>query len=258
MTFQKSFNDAVPYDLMVGYWAGIATVYDDKGVYQDSIQSRVAIYWHVQNKLLHFQQDQEDSVESLLDDGGYNKADVAAVRNFSQLTVDLKVTGKSCSGEDQHSGTLIEGVETRPDIYLFHLRTKDQNGRYYADYYNNQYFSGPNERHIIGPYVMAAPATAAARREFFAATGDGSSRVLSNGGGPIRHCADIHAHFVRDPEGAQGSSRPQGLSPLRRTVSDHDGAWNRHRRRNRRPVGRPSARGSIRARDRPRALLISR
>jgi hypothetical protein len=166
MTFQKSFNDAVPYDLMVGYWAGIATVYDDQGVYQDSIQSRVAIYWHVQNKLLHFQQDQEDSVESLLDDGGYNKADVAAVRNFSQLTVDLKVTGKSCSGEDEHSGTLIEGVETRPDIYLFHLRTKDQNGRYYADYYNNQYFSGPNERHIIGPYVMAAPATAAARREF--------------------------------------------------------------------------------------------
>ena len=213
MTMQKSFNDAVPYDLMVGYWAGIATVYDAKGVYQDSIQSRVAIYWHVPNKLLHFQQDQEDSVENLLDDSGYNTADVAAVRNFSQLTVDLKVTGKSCSGKDEHSGTLIDGVETRPGIYLFHLRTKDKNGRYYADYYNNQYFVGPNERHIIGPYVMAAPATAAERREFSSTRrGDRSSRVLSNGDGPIRHCADIHAHFVRDPEGSQGSSRPQGLT----------------------------------------------
>jgi hypothetical protein len=162
MAQQKSFNDATPYDLMVGYWAGIATVYDDKGIYQDSIQSRVAIYWHVQNKLLHFQQDQEGSVETLLNDPGYSTNDVTAVRNFSQLTVDLKVRGKSCSGEDEHSGTTITGVETRPDIYLFHLRTKDKTGRYYADYYNNQYFVGPNERHIIGPYVMATPVTRAA------------------------------------------------------------------------------------------------
>jgi hypothetical protein len=166
MSPQNSFSDAIPYDLMVGYWAGIASVYDDKGAYQDSIQSRVAIYWHVPNKLLHFQQDQEDSVEALLNDPGYNTNDVTAVRNFSQLTVDLEVKGKSCSGEDEHSGTTIDGVETRPGLYLFHLRTKDKTGRYYADYYNNQYFVGPNERHIIGPYVMAAPVTRAALKKY--------------------------------------------------------------------------------------------
>jgi len=166
MAPRRTFDYALPYDLMVGYWAGIATVYDDNGVYQDSIQSRVAIYWHVRSKLLHFQQNEEDSVEPLLNRPGYNKNDVTAVRNFSQLTVDLQVTGKSCSGEDTQSGTLITGVETRPGIYLFHLRTRDASGRYFADYYNNQYFVGPNERHIIGPYVMAAPATVAARRKF--------------------------------------------------------------------------------------------
>jgi hypothetical protein len=166
MSPQKSLTAAIPYELMVGYWAGIASVYDDKGVYQDSVQSRVAIYWHIPNKLLHFHQDQEDSVEALLNDPHYNTNDVTAVRNFSQLTVDLEVTGKSCSGEDEHSGTTIVGVETRPDIYLFHLRTKDKTGRYYADYYNNQYFVGPNERHIIGPYVLAAPATRAALQKY--------------------------------------------------------------------------------------------
>jgi hypothetical protein len=166
MAPRTTFDYALPYDLMVGYWAGIATVYDDNGVYQDSIQSRVAIYWHVRSKVLHFQQNQEDSVEPLLNGPGYDRNDVMAVRNFSQMTVDLKVKGKSCSGEDKQSGTLISGVETRPGIYLFHLRTRDANGRYFADYYNNQYFVSPNERHIIGPYVMAAPATAAARRKF--------------------------------------------------------------------------------------------
>jgi hypothetical protein len=165
MAPRRTFDYALPYDLMVGYWAGIATVYDAKGVYQDSIQSRVAIYWHVRSKLLHFRQNQEDSVEPLLNRPGYNRDDVTAVRNFSQLTVDLRVKGKSCSGEDTQSGTRITGVETRPGIYLFHLTTKDASGRYFADYYNNQYFVGPNERHIIGPYVMATPATAAARRK---------------------------------------------------------------------------------------------
>jgi hypothetical protein len=166
MSLQNSLPDAIPYELMVGYWAGIASVYDDTGAYQDSIQSRVAIYWHIPNKLLHFQQDQEDSVEALLDEPGYSANDVTAVRNFSQLTVDLKVDGKMCSGKDDHSGTSIVGVETRPGIYLFHLRTKDKTGRYYADYYNNQYFLGPNERHIIGPYVMAEPVTSDALKEY--------------------------------------------------------------------------------------------
>lgn len=166
MTAQRTFDYATPYDLMVGYWAGIATVFSDSGVYQDSTQSRVAIYWHVRNKLLHFRQTEEDSVEPLLSKKHFTPHDVTAVRNFAKLSVDLEVKGKACKGKDKTSGTLISGVETRPGIYLFHLRTRDQSGRYYADYYNNQYFVGENERHIIGPYVMAAPATGPARKKF--------------------------------------------------------------------------------------------
>jgi hypothetical protein len=162
----RIFDYAKPYELMVGYWAGIATVFNENGVYQDSIQSRVAIYWHVPNKLLHFRQDEEDSVEALLNNPGYDKRDVTAVRNFSQMNADLTVKGKACSGEDKNSGTTITGVETRSGTYLFHLRTRDGAGRYFADYYNNQYFVNPNERHIIGPYLMAAPVTEAARRKF--------------------------------------------------------------------------------------------
>jgi hypothetical protein len=179
MTSQRIFDYAKPYDLMVGYWAGIATVFGDDGVYQDSIQSRVAIYWHVRDKVLHFRQEEEGSVERLLNDPGYDKHDVTAVRNFSQLNFDLKIRGKASSGEDKKTGTLVTGVETRPGIYLFHLRTRDADGHYYADYYNNQYFVGPNERHIIGPYVMAAPASAAARRTF----------------SPSRKGADVPSYF---------------------------------------------------------------
>ena len=31
MAPRRTFDYALPYDLMVGYWAGIATVYDAKG-----------------------------------------------------------------------------------------------------------------------------------------------------------------------------------------------------------------------------------
>jgi hypothetical protein len=163
---RRTFDYALPYDLMAGYWAGIATVYDDKGVYQDSIQSRAAIYWHPHKKLLHFRQDEEDSVEALLNDPKYAKHDVAAVRSFVHLNVDFAVKGKASSGEDRKSGALVTGVETRPGIYLFHLRTRDEHGHFYADYYNNQYFVDANERHIIGPCIMAPSATPAARKRF--------------------------------------------------------------------------------------------
>lgn len=44
----------------------------------------------------------------------------------------------------------MKGVETQPGTYLFHLSFP------MGDYYNNQYFVGPNERHIIGPFVPAS------------------------------------------------------------------------------------------------------
>jgi hypothetical protein len=179
MTSHSPFDFAKPYELMVGYWAGIATVFNAEGVYQDSIQSRVAIYWHVPHKLLHFRQDEEDSVEALLNGSGFAKDDVTAVRNFSQQNFDLKVEEKVCSGKDYRTGTLVSGVETRPGVYMFNLKTRNASGEYFADYYNNQYFVGPNERQIIGPYVIAAPATKAALTKF----------------SPSRKASDVHTRF---------------------------------------------------------------
>jgi hypothetical protein len=51
-------------------------------------------------------------------------------------------TGKS--GEVEITGTL-----TRPDHYHFLLKSKD------GQWYNNHHFMGPNERHILGPFVEA-------------------------------------------------------------------------------------------------------
>jgi hypothetical protein len=40
------------------------------------------------------------------------------------------------------------GAETSPGTYLFHLTFPG-----FGHYYNNQYFTNPNERRIIGPFV---------------------------------------------------------------------------------------------------------
>ncbi|MEM8665045.1 MAG: hypothetical protein AAGF49_13110 [Pseudomonadota bacterium] len=43
----------------------------------------------------------------------------------------------------------VAGAESTPGTYLFHLTFP------FGNYYNNQYFTTPNERRIIGPYVPA-------------------------------------------------------------------------------------------------------
>ena len=52
----------------------------------------------------------------------------------------------------------VAGTETRPGIYLFHLMFKE------GHYYNNQYFTDPNERQIIGPFVATTNAAEPASR----------------------------------------------------------------------------------------------
>jgi hypothetical protein len=42
----------------------------------------------------------------------------------------------------------VEGTQTRPGVYIFHLQFRNWR------YYNNQYFLDANERHIIGPCLQ--------------------------------------------------------------------------------------------------------
>ena len=62
---------------------------------------------------------------------------------------------KACFSSPE-SPIRVQGVESRPGTYLFHLdfpADPDDTGSQGGNYYNNQYFANPNERHIIGPYV---------------------------------------------------------------------------------------------------------
>src|SRR5262249_33519824 len=45
MSQSSNFDYRTPYDLMVGQWNGMSTLYNAKGEYQFSTPSLVAIYW---------------------------------------------------------------------------------------------------------------------------------------------------------------------------------------------------------------------
>jgi len=141
MVQRSSLDYAKPYDIMVGLWAGMACVYDAKGEYVASTPSRVAMYWHDADTL-HYRQDEEDSMESVMD-----KRLQSSVAGVIHLSFDLKIEGKYCTGQSTLMD--IDGRESMPGIYLFHLKARNGTGQYY----NNQYFMNPNERHIIGPFV---------------------------------------------------------------------------------------------------------
>ena len=45
MSANSAFDYAIPYDIMVGYWVGTASIYSPKGVYAMSTKSYVSVYW---------------------------------------------------------------------------------------------------------------------------------------------------------------------------------------------------------------------
>ena len=158
MTSQSVFDYARPYDLMVGVWAGIALSYDANGNYQASIPSMVAIYWKRPYTLLHYRQDELPDLDDRLKVHPPHLR--AAVRNIVHHNFDLEVNGKvSTSTSATQENMRVAGLQTRPGIYLFHLMFPQ------GHYYNNQYFTSPNERHIIGPYVAAESNEPAQRRK---------------------------------------------------------------------------------------------
>ena len=139
----SDFDYATPYDIMVGLWAGLAVIYDHNGRYQGATPSRVAVYWKNPKKLMHFRADETDSIDDLLK----GQVHGTAVTKLVHLEYDLHITGKSGTGGTKT--TKVMGIQSRPDVYHFHLKSDG------GHWYNNHVFPDPNERHVVGPFVPA-------------------------------------------------------------------------------------------------------
>jgi hypothetical protein len=144
MNSRTVFDYDTPYDIMTGLWTGVAIAYDPKGKHLGSMSSRLAVYWKKPHTLLHFRQDEEDRRDEMLEGYAFRMAPARLVR----LEFDLKVEGKYATGSTGGSEAVdVTGTETRPDHYHFHLKSKE------GHWYNNHHFMGPNERHILGPFI---------------------------------------------------------------------------------------------------------
>lgn len=147
MTTTGFFDFQDPFDIMVGLWNGMTTTYDDQGHYRNSVASLVRVSWVRKGKVLRYQQQELADLDQVLA-GNPHKQALATIISHD---FDMAVTGKSCRSTTTHKEKMaMKGVETQPGTYLFHLSFP------MGDYYNNQYFVGPNERHIIGPFVPAS------------------------------------------------------------------------------------------------------
>jgi hypothetical protein len=148
MTTAGFFDFQDPFDIMVGLWNGMTTTYDEHGHYQNSVASLVRVSWVKKGKTLRYQQQELADLDAVLK-GNPNKAILAHIISHD---FDMAVKGKACQGtvNNNKEKMSMKGVETRPGTYLFHLTFPQ------GDYYNNQYFTGANERHIIGPFIAAS------------------------------------------------------------------------------------------------------
>ena len=140
---------AKPFNIMVGYWAGVANIYGPEGVYAMSTKSHVAVYWRnnprgseEEYELLHFRESAEDFQEREISEA-WDPALVAFV-GVLPLEYDLYVTNRYCRFES--NALELTGRATSPDVYQFHIK-KNQNGH---QFYNSHHFPNPNEWHIMG------------------------------------------------------------------------------------------------------------
>lgn len=141
------FDFQDPFDIMVGLWNGMTTTYDVHGHYQNSVASLVRVSWARKGKLLRYQQQELANLDQVLE-GNPHKEVLARIISHD---FDMAVKGKACQSTTTHKEKMsMKGVETQPGTYLFHLNFPQ------GDYYNNQYYVGANERHIIGPFVPAS------------------------------------------------------------------------------------------------------
>jgi hypothetical protein len=138
---------SMPYDLMVGLWNGISTVYDANGEYLFSTSSIVGIYWKKRSDLLSFRQVESPKLRLATESVGLVPPALPGA------IFDLQINGKSgTSTATEGALQSVTGTQISPDAYVIVL-TVESNGQV-GRYYNNQYFINPNERRVIGPYFV--------------------------------------------------------------------------------------------------------
>jgi hypothetical protein len=174
MASQHEFDFSDPYDIMAGMWTGLTIIYDRTGEYLSSAASNVAIYWDEPHKLMHFRQGEEETIPPLFSanvealgasalrrkeqsaltsdllsrvDRFKDKAYLDQVAAVTTTEFDLHISGKYATASSPMMD--VTGVNSRPDVYLFHLRLKDGS----QSWFNNQYFTNANERQIVGPQL---------------------------------------------------------------------------------------------------------
>ncbi len=141
---ESIFDYADPYDIMLGTWNGITTSFGPDGHYLGSVASIVHMSWVKKGKRLRYVQEEIANLDEVLDKHPHQKVLTQIVKH----DFELEVNGKSCRSVNPGAEKVaLEGTETRPGTYIFHLTFPQ------GDYYNNQYFASPNERHIIGPFI---------------------------------------------------------------------------------------------------------
>jgi hypothetical protein len=140
MMTRSEFDYAIPYNIFVGFWTGIATTFSPKGEFCESWANNVAIFWESPYKLLHFRQDPlADAVEKAL-----RLPEVT--RKLISQEFDLSVQGKYATSLPGGDFANV-GAETTPDVYIFHVSAGGQS------WFNCQYCGTANERRIIGPQM---------------------------------------------------------------------------------------------------------
>src|SRR5215207_6599519 len=128
MNAQTAFDYAKPFDILVGHWVGVASVYSPKGAYLISTKSYVSVFWQEDGDL-GFRESGEDAMEfseqpdqpeefvnprsdegvkrivSLLSgDCGRKKRVVARSSTLRDLTYDFAVVGSHCETKPVKDG----------------------------------------------------------------------------------------------------------------------------------------------------------
>ncbi len=138
----SAFDYATPYDIMTGLWVVIASMYTPEGEYLHSVPSRVGVRWKTRHSLMHFRQDEESRKQTLLKHHPHGEA----LTKLVTLDYDLHIERKRSHAKSDT--VTLNGAETRPDVYHFHLQLTSG-----GDWYNSHHCTSPNERHVMGPFV---------------------------------------------------------------------------------------------------------
>jgi hypothetical protein len=173
MNPQTAFDYAKPFDILVGHWVGVASIYNPKGNYLISTKSYVSVFWQEDGDL-GFRESAEDAMEfsgqpeefvnprtpeglkrivALLS----GKTHVVRSSTLRDLTYDFKVVGSHCATKPTSEDLIsVTGRQTRPDAYQFHVKkpkTKPDGTKYFHHVYNSHHLPTPNDWHINGPIV---------------------------------------------------------------------------------------------------------